>query len=165
MAAGRFREDLFYRLHVYPITVPPLRDRVEDIPALVTHFVRRLSEATGRPISEIPQSVIRALEAYPWPGNIRELENVLERAVILSEGPRLVLPDRYLGAKGSTPAQIEPPSVPGRYATLEAVERDHISAVLRSTGGKVAGQSGAATILELHPNTLRSRMKKLGIQP
>jgi PAS domain S-box-containing protein len=171
VAAGRFREDLFYRLHVYPITVPPLRERAEDIPLLVSAFARRLGERSGRSVTEVPPAVMRSLQEYRWPGNVRELENVIERSVILSDGPVLVVPPglltRATGAQHGTASdggnREAGTPVFGPNATLAAVERAHIRAVLRSTGGRVSGSGGAAEILGMHPNTLRSRMKKLQI--
>jgi len=165
VAAGRFREDLFYRLNVYPITVPPLRERRGDVSLLVEHFVRRVMRQTGRVIEEIPASLLRHLTEYDWPGNVRELRNVVERAVITSPGPTLQLPE-------ALPRQAAPPrAVALTSATndlglesLETVERRHIEVVLERVGRRVGGRDGAAEILGLHPNTLRSRMKKLGIR-
>jgi transcriptional regulator with GAF, ATPase, and Fis domain len=159
VAAGRFREDLFYRLNVFPITVPPLRDRPEDIPLLVKHFVQQLGEQTGKKCREVPASVLRALVEYSWPGNVRELRNVLERAVLQSTDGVLRLPE---------PLEIAParaaPSGPGAAtATLEEIERQHIRATLELTRGRVSGAGGAAELLGINPNTLRSRMKKLGV--
>jgi PAS domain S-box-containing protein len=160
VSGGRFREDLFYRLNVYPITVPPLRDRREDIPLLVRHFLPTLATRAGRSVREIPLAVLRRLEEHPWPGNVRELQNVLERAVLASPGKVLRLP----GSLGVVP----PPNggAPGdpTTETLEDVERRHVLGVLKRTGGRVAGPGGAAEILGMHPNTLRHRIKKLGIR-
>jgi PAS domain S-box-containing protein len=152
---GRFREDLWYRLSIFPITVPPLRDRMEDIALLVEFCVDKISRRLGKSIESIPTSVMNALQDYQWPGNIRELENVLERAVINSSGPKLRLVDELKKPhKDLTAAQ----------KTLEAVERDHIVRVLEQTHWKVSGQNGAAEILGLNRSTLRARMRKLGIQ-
>jgi formate hydrogenlyase transcriptional activator len=186
---GRFRADLFYRLHVFPIEVPPLRVRRSDIPQLVMFFLSRFAKKLGKQIDAVPQDLMDLLTAYTWPGNIRELENLIERAVLLSPGSvlrlnRTVLPAVAVGA--ATPAlavveEIAPtpsrdgglsgpavPPVPGKTLgeplTLEAVEKRHILAVLTQTRGVIEGRHGAAAILKLHPNTLRSRMKKLGIQ-
>jgi formate hydrogenlyase transcriptional activator len=166
---GRFRSDLFYRLNVLPLFVPPLRDRRTDIPQLVTFFIERFSRKFGKAIKGIPQSAMEALTAYAWPGNIRELQNVIERSVVLSEGSVLAL-DQTLVLKHPidktetkspvTARGLEPVSP---AASLEEVERRHIHSVLAQTGGVVEGAKGAARILDLHPNTLRSRMKKLGI--
>ncbi len=155
---GRFREDLWYRLNVFPVTVPPLRERQEDIPLLVQSFVSRIQKKIGREIRTIPKKTMEALQEYPWPGNIRELENVIERAVISSTGTSLRLADR-----------LENPATgklkKSRTKTLEEVERDHILEVLEETNWRISGDKGAARILGLHFNTLRGRMKKLGIRP
>lgn len=151
---GRFREDLWYRLNVFPITMPPLRDRMEDIPSLVDFYVKKISKRMGKLIKVIPITVMNALQSYHWPGNVRELENVLERAVITSSGPKLHLMDEL-----KKPAKE-------KYATtrtMEAVERDYILQVLDQTQGKVSGKNGAAEILGLNRSTLRARMRKLGI--
>ena len=158
---GRFRADLFYRINVYPITVPPLRDRREDVAALVTHFVNRIARRHGRTITEVPASVMHELSAYDWPGNVRELQNVLERAVITSPESELRLPEALTVNATRQQAQVTLQGV--RLRSLRDVERHHILAVLESTDGRVAGSGGAAEVLGLHANTLRSRMKKLGI--
>jgi formate hydrogenlyase transcriptional activator len=184
---GHFRADLFYRLHVFPIQVPPLRARHSDIPQLVMFFLSRFSKKLSKQIDAVPQALMDLLTAYPWPGNIRELENLIERAVLLSQGPVLRL-DRTLlpavaadaGALASAgvedvahtldrDAGLRHPALshasgeaPGAALTLEAVEKRHILAVLTQTGGVIEGPKGAATLLKLPPNTLRSRMKKLG---
>jgi chemotaxis protein methyltransferase CheR len=161
VAAGRFREDLFYRLDVFRITVPPLRDRREDVPLLVRHFLRQMGERAGRTAREVPPAVMRALVQYAWPGNVRELRNVLERAVIQSPDGVLRLPEpleaspHRAGAVGAADAAA---------TTLEDVERRHILATLDRTRGRVSGAGGAAELLGLNPNTLRSRMKKLGLE-
>jgi len=152
---GRFREDLFYRLHVYPITVPPLRDRKQDIPLLIEHFLPAINAKTGRGIQEVPSGVLRAFEAYSWPGNVRQLQNLLEESVVISTGDVLCLPAHFGGE--------EPPGRGGAIKTLAQAERDLIDEVLTATNGQIAGAGGAAEILDIHPNTLRSRMKKLGI--
>jgi PAS domain S-box-containing protein len=149
---GTFREDLFYRLNVFPIVVPPLRERIEDIPGLVWAFVDEFSRAFGRTIDSIPKSNLRELESYPWPGNVRELRNVIERAVILSTGRQLVIP---------VPRQAG--RMPQTAMTLEALEIDHIRKVLESTNWRVRGAGGAAERLGLKPTTLESRMARLGI--
>jgi chemotaxis protein methyltransferase CheR len=151
---GRFREDLWYRLNVFPITVPPLRERKEDIPLLVEFFVRKISKRLGKSIESIPTAVMNALQNYHWPGNIRELENVLERAVINSSGPKLRLVD-----------ELEKPrrELTTAGKTLDEVDREHIVRVLEMTHWKVSGKNGAAEILGLDRSTLRARMRKLGI--
>ncbi len=152
---GRFREDLWYRLSIFPITVPPLRERVEDIALLVDFFVDKISKRLGKSIESIPTSLMNTLQDYQWPGNIRELENVLERAVINTSGPKLHLVDELKKPdKDLTTTQ----------ATLEEVERNHIVRVLEQTNWKVSGQNGAAEILGLNRSTLRARIRKLGIR-
>lgn len=151
---GRFREDLWYRLNVFPITAPPLRDRKEDIPLLVEYYVGKISKRMGKTFEIIPQEVMTALKGYPWPGNIRELENVLERAVISSLGPKLRLADG-LRIKGADP--------PATLKTLQAVERDYILRVLEQTQWKIGGKNSASEILGLDRSTLRARMAKLHI--
>ncbi len=153
---GRFRHDLYYRLNVFPIRIPPLRERTEDVRLLVKYFVARYATKYGKRIGAIPQPAMDALAAYPWPGNVRELVNVIERAVILSQGPELNLGER-LPKPGIAPRDA-------RLLTLEELERDHIRAVLDLTGWRVSGEHGAARLLGLKPTTLESRMKKLGIQ-
>jgi transcriptional regulator with GAF, ATPase, and Fis domain len=155
VAQGRFRRDLYYRLNVFPITVPRLRDRREDIPALVRHLVRRLSRALGKTIETIPPHVMQLLEHYDWPGNIRELENVLQRAIILSSGTAMALGDAWMPA-----TQVTEPLGP---VTLVDVERHHIRSILEATRWRIEGVGGAAQMLGLRPSTLRSRMLKLGI--
>jgi len=154
---GQWREDLWYRLNVFPVTVPPLRDRKEDIEALTKFFVERFAGKTGRTISSIHGSALDALRDYDWPGNVRELENVIERAVITSSGPRLLLADRLVA--GSTPG------ADGDHLnrTLEEVERDHITRILVSHKWRVEGDEGAAKVLGLNPSTLRGKMRRLGI--
>jgi transcriptional regulator with GAF, ATPase, and Fis domain len=160
--ARTFREDLYYRIAVFPITVPPLRDRHEDIRLLVEHFARHFARRRGQPIDEIPAELMRRLESYHWPGNVRELQNVIERAVLTTTGDVLRLAEP-LGesAASNGGAEAAAPSTAGR--TMAEVERRHIVEVLSSTGGQVSGAGGAAEILGLHANTLRYRMKKLGI--
>ncbi len=152
---GQFREDLFYRLNVFPITVPPLRERGEDIPLLASFFTQRASKRLGKSIEQIPANIMKTLQDYSWPGNVRELENVIERAVIVSSGPRLRLADEL------KPPPQDLPSVP---KTMHDVELEHITRVLEQTNWKVSGKDGAAEILGLKRNTLLARMKKLGIQ-
>jgi transcriptional regulator with GAF, ATPase, and Fis domain len=150
VAEGRFREDLYYRLNVFPITVPPLRDRLEDIPVLLRAFVDECAKAMGKRIESISKDQITMLQRYPWPGNVRELRNVVERAVILSRGRRLAIePPRA----GSTSHR--------RSVRLDDVEREHIRAVLERTRWRIRGSGGAADLLGLKPSTLEGRMKKL----
>jgi len=157
-----FREDLYYRLSVFPLQLPPLRDRMEDIPPLALFLVNKFAARIGKRIDGIDQETMRRLVAYPWPGNVRELENVIERAVILAAGAAMEIGADVLPASGEPPAcEVHIPEQP---ATLEATEREHILNVLGQTGWVVQGSRGAAKILGLHPNTLRSRMKKLGIR-
>jgi transcriptional regulator with GAF, ATPase, and Fis domain len=154
VADRTFREDLYYRLNVFPITVPPLRERVEDIPALVWSFIEEYSTAFRKPIESISREHMAALKRYQWPGNVRELRNVIERAVIISKGPRLVV-DLPSGATvAPTP----------RATRLHDLEVEQIRAVLERVGWRVRGPGGAAELLGLKPNTLDSRMVKLGIQ-
>jgi formate hydrogenlyase transcriptional activator len=153
---GRFRSDLYYRLNVVPITLPPLRERAGDLLLLTRHLVERLSRKYDRHIGVIPVSVLEALEAYDWPGNVRELENVLERAVIVSAGT-LGLAEP-LGRSQLDPVQAETPSL-----DLRDVERAHVMRVLGLRSWRIEGKYGAAAALGLRPSTLRSRMRKLGI--
>jgi chemotaxis protein methyltransferase CheR len=152
---GRFRSDLWYRLNVFPITMPPIREHVDDIPLLVEYYIKKISKRLGKTIEIVPVNVMNTLQNYYWPGNIRELENVLERAVINSSGPKLRLVDELVSPmkKSYTHAR-----------TLEAVEREHIVQVLEQTQWKVSGKNSAAEILELDRSTLRARMRKLGIE-
>jgi formate hydrogenlyase transcriptional activator len=165
VAAGHFRSDLFFRLNVVPLTVPPLRERAADVPLLVTFFLSRFAAKFGHRIERVERDTMERLVAYAWPGNVRELQNVIERAVVLSTGPLLKLGPDLLPLDEGTPRAPEPvtSSTPS-LMTLEDCERQHIAAVLAHTAGKVEGPDGAARILDLHPNTLRSRMKKLGLQ-
>jgi transcriptional regulator with GAF, ATPase, and Fis domain len=155
---GTFREDLYYRLNVFPIQVPALRERKEDIPTLVRFFLKKFAERLGRKIEAVPGSIIAALQDYNWPGNVRELENVIERAMILSTGDTLQFPS------GVIPSRRQKGLKNSVLRSLADVETDHIRAVLVHTNGVIAGPNGAAKILDLNPNTLRSRMEKLGIK-
>jgi len=152
----QFRSDLYYRLNVVPIFLPPLRERPEDIALLVQHFVQKFSRKMSKTIDTIPSAAGDALRRYPWPGNIRELENVIERAVILSPGPVLKISHHDLSTR-IAPGQDRGPQ------TLEEVERNHIVATLKETGWVLSGPSGAAARLGLNRSTLYFRMKKLGI--
>jgi len=149
----QFRADLYYRLNVFPLTVPPLRDRREDIPLLVRYFVQQYARRMNRKITTIPTESMTALTRYHWPGNIRELQNFIERAVILSAGTTLQIPVRELKRGG----------VGGGVVTLETAERDAIVRALRDAGGKVAGPAGAAAKLGMKRTTLQAKMRKLGI--
>ncbi|HTZ59479.1 MAG TPA: sigma 54-interacting transcriptional regulator [Acidobacteriaceae bacterium] len=153
----KFRSDLFYRLNVFPIHVPPLRERTEDIPYLVRHFAQHFAFSMGKQIETIPSETMNALVRYPWPGNIRELQNVIERAVILSKGPILKVPLADLKVRGTEPVRSNDP------ATLEEVERRHILSVLEQTNWVFAGPNGAAARLGIKRPTLQFRMQKLGI--
>jgi transcriptional regulator with GAF, ATPase, and Fis domain len=150
---GRFREDLYFRLNIFPITVPPLRERREDILPLLWSFVQEFGKIMGKRIESIPQRSIEILQAYPWPGNVRELRNVVERAMILASGPVLHI---------DMPKTVDIKT--NQQRKLEEVEKRHIIEVLKTTGWRVSGKKGAAEILGLNPKTLESRMKKLGIQ-
>jgi formate hydrogenlyase transcriptional activator len=170
--AGRFRSDLFYRLNVFPLELPPLRERRSDIPQLVVFCVSRFSKRLGKKVDAVSQETMDRLMAYPWPGNIRELQNVIERAVVLSPGPILRL-DKDLVPVGAAEGDLEVPAAQeaqlagrtsSRLPTLQEVERSHILAALEQAGGVVEGPKGAARILNLHPNTLRHRMNKFGIK-
>jgi transcriptional regulator with GAF, ATPase, and Fis domain len=153
IADGVFREDLFYRLNVFPIRVPPLRERVEDIPNLVWQFVGEFSKAFGKRIESISNESIKALQQYPWPGNIRELRNIVERATIVCTGPRLTI---AVPPSSNTAAR--------RSLKLVDVERQHLRAVLESTHWRVRGEGGAAARLGLKPTTLETRMARLGLR-
>ncbi|HPF34940.1 MAG TPA: sigma 54-interacting transcriptional regulator [Candidatus Krumholzibacteria bacterium] len=156
VAAGRFREDLWYRLNVFPLRVPPLRERREDIPALTGFFLERLVTKLGRPSLRLPRTVLDALQAYDWPGNVRELENVIERGVITSTGGEFRLADPLL-TRGRQGAE-------GALRPLADVERDHLARVLKATGWRIEGPDGAAAVLGLNPSTLRSRLRKHGLR-
>jgi PAS domain S-box-containing protein len=153
---GRFREDLFYRLNVFPITVPPLRERAGDISLLARFFVEKASKRLGKSIEQLPESVVQKLKDYSWPGNVRELQNVIERAVLNSSGPRLRLADDLAGTTRNQPL----PSL----KSMQETEKDHILQALESTNWRIDGAKGAALILDMNPSTLRSRIRKLGIQ-
>jgi len=168
-----FRQDLYYRLNVFPLQLPSLRERAEDI-ALLTHFfVRRYASKIGRKITRVPRETMERLVSYPWPGNVRELENVIERAVILSSGPDLeispeilpIAPVYPLPKEDSTrELHVENERAGGELSSLSELERSHIVATLKKTSWRIDGPNGAARILNLNPSTLRSRMKKLKIK-
>ena len=151
---GRFRQDLYYRLNVFPITVPPLRQRKEDIPLMVQAFIERYSKKLGKQITSIQKETMKVLQDYPWPGNVRELENIIERAVILCPGPVLQLTDKL---------EVSSPALSSTVRTLEETERNQVRKILSETRWHIEGKDGAAAILGLHPSTLRARMHKLGI--
>ena len=152
---GKFREDLFYRLDVFQIELPPLRERLEDIPLLAWTFVKEFSNSMGKPIEKIDGDLMKALIAYPWPGNVRELRNVIERAMILARGPVLQV---KLGHKS-----LQPQAGDSTDGTLDQVERAHIVRTLQRCNWRIRGAHGAAEQLDIKPTTLESRMKKLGI--
>ncbi len=151
---GRFRQDLYYRLNVFPITVPPLRQRKDDIPLMVQAFMERYSRKLGKQITSIKKETMKALQDYPWPGNVRELESIIERAVILCPGPVLQLADKL---------EISSPAISSAMRTLEDTERSQILKILSETKWRIEGKDGAAAILGIHPSTLRARMHKLEI--
>ncbi|BCS54824.1 sigma-54-dependent Fis family transcriptional regulator [Geobacter sp. SVR] len=155
--AGRFREDLFYRLNVFPITIPPLRKRREDIPLLVDYFVTKFNKKTGKKIETVSKGTLDALHAYHWPGNVRELESVIERAVITSQGSMLQVLDHFEAVPDPVEAERD-------IKALDDLERDHILQVLRKTGWRIEGEHGAARLLGLNSSTLRGRMRKFGIK-
>ena len=161
---GRFRADLLYRLNVFPIEVPPLRDRRSDVALLIGFFVSNLARKLGKPLDGFSTGSMQRLVNYAWPGNVRELQNVVERAAILAQGPILELEPTLFGDRGGTPvAETVAPAASVEARSLQEVERLHIVGVLKATGGVVEGAHGAARILGMNPSTLRSRMKKLGI--
>ena len=155
---GRFREDLFYRLNVFPITIPPLRQRKDDIPLLVNHFVTKFNKKTGKRIETVSKETLNALQEYHWPGNVRELESVIERAVITSQGTALQVLDRFDAFRKTGDVSGE------EVKALAELEQDHILQVLRKTAWRIEGQNGAAVLLGLNPSTLRARMRKFGIR-
>jgi transcriptional regulator with GAF, ATPase, and Fis domain len=150
---GSFRKDLYYRINVFPIEVPPLRQRREDIPILVWSFVQEFSEKMGKTIEIIPRKTMEQLQSYEWPGNVRELRNIIERAMILTKGTSLHV---------DIPQSID--SIHQQEMGLEEFEKNHIIDILSMTGWKVRGKKGAAELLRLKPSTLESKMKKLGIR-
>lgn len=162
--SGTFREDLYYRLNVFPITSPPLRDRKEDIGILVAHFLKKFSTKMGKTLEKVSQEAMNSLETYHWPGNVRELENTIERAVILAQDSRLTLNDlpelRALSLEKGRLNTISSQT----FKTLEEIERAYIQDVLKETKWVIEGAQGAGSILGLNPSTLRSRMQKLGIK-
>ena len=179
MRDGRFRSDLYYRLSVFPVELPPLRERRSDIAILVRFFVERGNKRLGRRVGQIPAVAMEALESHDWPGNVRELQNVIDRALILSPGDKLEIDASFFQVvkpSSTSPLAASAPSAPAlagptsEAASKEAVlrpladvDREHITAVLEAVRWKINGPGHAAEILGLHPSTLRHRMKKLGI--
>jgi transcriptional regulator with GAF, ATPase, and Fis domain len=168
VAEGQFREDLWYRIAVFPIRLPPLRERPEDIPALARHFAERAAVRFVLPEAPLTVEDIQLLTAYPWPGNVRELGAVIDRAAILGNGKRLDVA-QALGAteRPSAAAQAQPaqPAIPtsGEVLSLDAAMKKHIESVLVITHGRIEGRRGTAAVLKINPHTLRARMRKLGI--
>jgi transcriptional regulator with GAF, ATPase, and Fis domain len=161
--AGTFRADLFYRISVFPITVPPLRERREDIPLLAAYFVEKLRAKLGRKIMRVPEGVLDRLTAYRWPGNVRELENIIERSMIVSSGAELVL--EGIPEPAAPSAAVAPIRADGTPTlTLAEMEREHIQAVCAECGWRINGKGNAAERLGVKPNTLRSRMQRLGVE-
>jgi len=154
--AGRFRRDLFYRLNVFPVRIPSLRERARDIPLLVKHFLAQFQRKLAKPLQDVTPESMERLQGYSWPGNIRELQNVLERSCVMATSPIVEIEDDLVA--------VPPPRTTNSTITsLDENERAHIRRALAATGGRIHGPRGAATILDIHPSTLRSRMEKLGI--
>lgn len=168
MREGRFRSDLYYRLSVFPVELPPLRERTGDVPKLVSFFVERGNKRLGRGVEKVTTAALDAFEGHDWPGNVRELQNVVDRALILSPGDTLELDPSFLAVANPPSEESAPvvetaaPASPRR--TLAEAERDHIIVVLEDCGWKINGKGNAAERLGVHPSTLRHRMKKLGIR-
>jgi len=160
VAEGRFRLDLYYRLNVFPITLPALRERKEDISALAYHFMNHYSQKAGKQINGLSNNALKKLLAYDWPGNIRQLENLIERHVLLAKG--IIIEDISLPA--TQRKETESNSEEFRTKTIEEMERDYIISVLKKSNGRIWGTGGAAEILNIRPTTLRSKMQKLGIK-
>jgi transcriptional regulator with GAF, ATPase, and Fis domain len=155
---GRFRADLFYRLNVFPIRIPPLRERPDDIPLLVEHFLTHFQRKLGKPLRSVAPSSLEQMRRYPWPGNVRELQNVLERACVLAQGPVVELAQPLRAAPSRAASVADAPLL-----TLDDSERAHIRRALAATKGRIHGPTGAAALLGINPSTLRSRMEKLEI--
>jgi len=174
----KFRSDLFYRLNVFPIQIPPLRERPEDVPLLVRYFVQKFSRRQNKIVTYVPSPVMDAMVNYPWPGNVRELENLIERAVLLSPGKELRVPlaefkefspvSSFAAAPVDFTRPLAPsspsPAARGSLSTLDEAQRQHILQVLRQTQWRIAGPRGAAAILGIKRTTLQARMRKLGIK-
>jgi transcriptional regulator with GAF, ATPase, and Fis domain len=158
VAQGSFRADLYYRLNVFPVHVPPLRERREDIPLLVEHFVRRYAREIGKPIREVRKSSLDLLRFHEWPGNVRELQNVIERAVIVSDSEALAIDGRWLKSRGAVPSPAPEPE-----PTLAGAEKSAIEDALEATKGRVAGPFGAAMRLGVPSSTLESKIRSLRI--
>jgi transcriptional regulator with GAF, ATPase, and Fis domain len=158
---GKFREDLYYRLNVFPVTMPPLRQRKEDIPLLVNHFVSKFNNKIGKKIETVSTNTLSLLQDYYWPGNVRELESVIERAVIISPGSSLQVLERFETFQKT--GELTGETAGGEVKALADMERDHILQVLLKTAWRVEGKSGAAVLLGINPSTLRARMRKFGI--
>jgi transcriptional regulator with GAF, ATPase, and Fis domain len=174
---GKFRSDLFYRLNVVPMRVPSLHERASDIPLLTAFFVQRYARKFNKPVNHISEETMRRLCAYPWPGNIRELQNIIERAVVLATGNTLTLSPEFSPAQAASLPEVPAASVAAHPrpdskveaasasgGTLRDVERTHIESVLRQANWMIEGERGAAAVLNMNPSTLRSRMQKLGIK-
>jgi formate hydrogenlyase transcriptional activator len=175
IAQKEFRSDLYYRLNVFPIHIPALRERPEDVPLLVRYFVQKFSLRLNKSVAFVPAEAMEALASYSWPGNIRELENFIERAVLLSPGKELRVPVSELksspvaaGAADDSSLLVAPspaaPSATSSISTLEDAERQHILRALRQTEWRIAGPRGAAVVLGMKRTTLQARMRKLGIR-
>lgn len=156
--AGRFREDLYSRLNVFPITIPPLRERKEDIPLLVNYFIAKFNKRTGKKIVTVANETLNTLQEYHWPGNVRELESVIERAVITTRGDKLQILERFEVFRRDAVQNIS------EVKTLADLERDHILLVLLKTAWRIEGNKGAAILLGINPSTLRARIRKSGIR-
>ena len=161
VAERRFREDLYYRLAVFPIALPPLRERADDVPIIAEGFLAALARRTGRGPWQLSDNAKHWLREQPWRGNVRELVNTVERATIINPGPVLEFAHAGEAAPAPTPAPGNGAAAP--IVTLQEMERQHIERALRRTDGKISGKGGAAELLGINPNTLRSRMKKLGL--
>jgi transcriptional regulator with GAF, ATPase, and Fis domain len=160
MASGTFRADLFYRLNVFPIDLPPLRQRKEDIPMLVEYFVKRYAEKAGKQISRIDKNALKLCQSYVWPGNIRELQNIIERSVILCTGDILRIDEAWLSSENASRPKASGPLT----ENLQSFEKELIEAALAESNGKVAGPNGAAAKLGIPRSTLDLRIKQLSIK-
>ncbi len=162
MEEGQFRTDLYYRLNIFPITLPPLRDRREDIPLLAAHFVHRFSKKAGKVINNISSKALQQLMNYSWPGNIRELEHVLERSILMASGD--TVKEIYLPMKKAVTDAVPLESEAFKIQTIKEHEKEYILKVLKYVKGRITGRDGAAELLGVPPSTLNSRIKKLGIR-
>ena len=162
---GRFRKDLFYRLNVFPVTLPPLRKRKEDIPLLANYFINKISRKLGKQINHIPEEILKVFMDYSWPGNVRELINVIERGIIVSDNNKFKLDEEFISQTVDLIQENEPQKIPVQQSKdLEEIQKDFILQTLQKTGWRIEGQGGAAQILRINPSTLRSRMRKLKIR-